>query len=50
MINKIINSINPNDKDLSTLSKDEFLEALIKLNKYLRCLDESLRMLYANIW
>ena len=49
MINKIVNLINPNNKDITTLSKDEFLELLIKLNKYLRCLDESETVLCENM-
>ncbi len=32
MINKIINLVNPDNKDLSELSKDELLELLVKLN------------------
>lgn len=49
MINKITNLINPGNKDLSKLSKDELLELLIKLNKCLRCLDESENVIEENM-
>ena len=49
MINKITNLINPDNKDLSTLSKDELLELLTKLNRCLRCLDESENVIEENM-
>lgn len=46
MINKILNLINPENKDLNFLSKNEFLEMIIKLNKCLRCLDETTEVIH----
>lgn len=41
MLDKIINLINPDNKDLNALSENEMLELLIKLNKILRCVNDS---------
>lgn len=49
MIDKILNIINPGSKDLSELSKDELLSLLIKLNRYLRCLDENDNVMSENM-
>ena len=49
MLEKIISVINPDNKDLSTLSGNEMLESLIKLNKVLRCLDDSENVLEENM-
>ena len=49
MINRIINLINPDNKELVELSKDELLELLIKLNKCLRCLDDSENVIEENM-
>lgn len=49
MLNKIIGLINPDNKDLGEMSKDEILEMLTKLNKCLRCLEESANVVEANM-
>lgn len=49
MLNKIIKLVNPDNKDLREMSKDEILELLIKLNKCLRCLDESENVIEENM-
>ena len=46
MIEKIIKSINPKNKDISEMSRDEFLKMIIKLNKLLRSLDDNEEVLY----
>lgn len=49
MLDKIKNLINLNNKDLGELSTDEMIELLTKLNKYLRCLDESKNVIEENM-
>ena len=49
MLDKIINTINPDNKDLSELSVNEMLELLIKLNKILRCMDASENVIEENM-
>lgn len=49
MLDTVIHLINPDNKDLDELSKDEILEMLIKLNKCLRCLDESVNVVEENM-
>lgn len=41
MLDRIINVINPNAKELDTLTSDELLQMLVKLNKCLRVLDDN---------
>jgi len=49
MLNEIINLINPDNKDLREMSKEEIFELLIKLNKCLRHLDESENVVEENM-
>lgn len=49
MWNKILNKINPENKPIDKMSKDEILELLIKLNKCLRGLDESENVIEENM-
>ena len=49
MLNNIVNLINPDNKDLGEMSKEEILEMLIKLNKCLRGLDESENVIEENM-
>jgi len=49
MLNKIINLINPDNKDLREMSKEEIFELLIEVNKCLRCLDESENVVEENM-
>lgn len=41
MLDRIINIINPNNKDLDTLTSDELLQMLVKLNRCLRVVDDN---------
>lgn len=49
MLDRIINIINPNNKELDTLTSDELLQMLIKLNRCLRVVDENEEVLAENM-